>query len=563
MHAREHRRKPFDSLGDIFRFRAEGQPDRWCYSFLRDGDGGEERVTYSEVDRRARRVAALIARHTEAGDRALLLYPPGLEFIYAFIGCLYAGVVAVPVAPPHALRLPRALPRLRAIVDDCGATLALTTSALHDPGRTAWVGHPTVRWLSTEDLAISRSARAPVRAPSDIAFLQYTSGTTGKPKAVVVTQENLLANEAMISEAFGSTPDAIGVGWLPFHHDMGLIGNVLHPPYAGYPVVLMTPLGVLQRPLRWLQAISRYRATVSGAPDFAFDLCARRVAPEDKTGLDLASWSVAFSGAETVRPATLERFAAAFAGVGFRSSSFLPCYGLAEATLIVTACARNRSPVVQAGPSGTARVSCGGALSNERVVIVDPATRVPVPEEAAGEVWISGGGVCRGYWNRRDETAIAFGARLADGDGPWLRTGDLGWLSGGELFIEGRIKDLVIVRGKNHHPQDIELTVENASPAVHPSSVVAFSVETRSGEELAVAAEIDPRTREPHERIAAVLRAALVEEHGLMPATLVLLPRGALPRTTSGKLQRSATAAAFQDGSLEVLAVFSRESAAF
>jgi acyl-CoA synthetase (AMP-forming)/AMP-acid ligase II len=551
-------RTPFASLGDVFRYRAETQPDRWCYSFLRDGEGGEERATYSEVDQRAREVARLIARHTEPGDRALLLYPPGLELIYAFIGCIYAGVVAVPVAPPHALRLPRDLPRLRAIVDDCGATLTLTTSALQDAGRIAFVGHPTVRWLSTEGLAFSRSVRAPARAPGDIAFLQYTSGTTGTPKAVVVTHENLLANEAMICEAFGSTPDSVGVGWLPFHHDMGLIGNVLHPPYAGYPVVLMSPLSVLQRPLRWLQAISRYRATVSGAPDFAFDLCARRVAPEDRTGLDLASWSVAFSGAETVRPATLERFAAAFAGVGFRSSSFVPCYGLAEATLIVTGCARNRTPAVRTGPSGTTRVSCGGALGNERVLIVDPSTRVPVPNEAVGEVWISGGGVCRGYWNRPDDTATVFDARLADGDGPWLRTGDLGWLSGGELFIEGRIKDVVIVRGKNHHPQDIELTVENASPAVHPSSVVAFSVETRSGEELAVAAELDPRTKEPHEKIAAVLRAALAEEHGLMLATLLLLPRGALPRTTSGKLQRSATAAAFQKGSLEVLAVFSR-----
>jgi acyl-CoA synthetase (AMP-forming)/AMP-acid ligase II len=553
----------FASLDEVFRYRAATQPDRWCYSFLRDGGAEEERVSYAQVHERACAVAAQVEQLVGPGDRVLLLYPPGLDFIYAFLGCIYAGAVAVPVAPPHPLRFARSVGWLQTLLSDSGARLALSTSALRDAAAAdATPGADALRWVSTEDLAAAPGWNGRPRDGGELAFLQYTSGATSAPKAVSVTHRNVLANEAMIGEAFGSTPESVGVGWLPFHHDMGLIGNVLHPPFAGYPVVLMPPLSVLQRPRRWLQAISRYRATVSGGPDFVYDLCARRVT--DLEGLDLSSWRIAFSGAETVRAATLERFAQAFATSGFERSAFHPCYGLAEATLMVTGGMRRAEPVVASGDSGAPRVGCGIPLLEEQVRIVDPATRDVCPPRVVGEIWVRGPNVASGYWNRPAENETTFGARTADGDGPWLRTGDLGWRDpaepGGEalgqLFIDGRIKDLAIVRGQNHHPQDLELTVENASAAVRPGSVAAFAYETDSGEELAVAVELEPRTSEPHERIAANVRAALVEAHGLAPAAVALLPRGALPRTTSGKLQRRATAAAFRDGSLPVLAVF-------
>jgi acyl-CoA synthetase (AMP-forming)/AMP-acid ligase II len=551
-------REQFTSLDEVFRYRAASEPNGWCYSFLREGDGEEQRVTYAEVHARASAVAARISSSVEPGDRVLLVFPPGLEFIYAFLGCLYAGVVAVPVAPPHPRRFTRSVPWLSSLVADSGARVALSTVALRDAA-IGEAGLTGLRWVATEDAPVSPGWKGVRRDGSELAFLQYTSGATSFPKAVAVTHANVLANEAMIAEAFESTRECIGVGWLPFHHDMGLIGNVLHPPFAGYPVVLMPPLSVLQRPARWLQAISRFRATVSGGPDFVYDLCARRVA--DIEGLDLSSWRVAFSGAEAVRGATLDRFSEAFAACGFSRAAFHPCYGLAEATLMVTGGSR-QAPVLAEGPSGATRVGCGAPLRDEEIRIVDPDTLQSCPPRVVGEIWVRGPNVARGYWNRPQESAAVFQARAADGSGPWMRTGDLGWRSSsdddrdGQLFIDGRIKELAIVRGQNHHPQDLELTVENASEAVRPGSVAAFAFETGAGEELAVAAEVDARTAEPHERIAARVRAALVEAHGLTPAAVALLPRGALPRTTSGKLQRRAAAAAFRDGSLQVLAVF-------
>ncbi len=548
---------PFRSLADIFRLRAARQPDRWCYSFLKDGESDEVRVTYGEVHAHASAVGALIARHAKPGDRAVLLFPPGLDFIFAFIGCAYADVVAVPMPPPHRLRFARALPQLQAVVEDSGATLALTTSALRDPGAlSTGVALPRLRWIATEQPEPASTELTPTRQGGDLAFLQYTSGATGRPKAVMVSHDNLLANQAMIARAFDSGPDSIGVGWLPFHHDMGLIGNVLHPPYAGYPVTLLPPLAVLQRPHRWLAAISQRKATVSGGPDFAFDLCARRVSAADADALDLSHWKIAFSGAEAVRAATLDRFALTFAGCGFQRSAFYPCYGLAEATLLVTGATAARDPLVRPGQAGTPRVSCGGPFLQERVRVVDPQTRRVCAAGKVGEIWVSGPNVALGYWHQPEETKQVFDAHGSDGSGPWLRTGDLGWMEDGELFIDGRIKDVLIVRGKNHHPQDIELTVETASAAIRPSSVVAFALETDSGEELAVAAELEPRTSETHAHIARVLRSALVEVHGLVPAALALVPRGALPRTTSGKLRRRAAAMAFNEGSLEMLAVF-------
>jgi acyl-CoA synthetase (AMP-forming)/AMP-acid ligase II len=549
--------KPFHSLAEVFRWRAEHQPERWCYSFLRDGEADEQRVTYAEVHDRASAVAALLTGHAAPGERALLVLPPSLDFAYAFVGCLYAGVVAVPLAAPHPLRLGRAAGRLRAVAVDCGAEVALTTAALRAAATSAeGSGLPSLEWLAVDETPGSPAPFDPGEAePGDLAFLQYTSGATGRPKGVMVTHENVLANEAMIARAFESTPDAVGVGWLPFHHDMGLIGNLLHPPFAGYPVVLLPPLSVLQQPRRWLQAISRYRATVSGGPDFAFDLCARRVNGPQAPDLDLSSWNVAFSGAEPVRADTLARFAAAFAEQGFRRSAFLPCYGLAEATLMVTAAGAAR-PEVYTGPGDLVRVDCGTPLLEEEVRVVDPVALRECGAGAVGEVWVRGRNVTPGYWNRPDETLATFGARLADGSGPWLRTGDLGFMENGHLFIEGRLKDVVIVRGRNHHPEDLELSAARASAAIQPAAVAAFGVEGERGEELVVAAEIDPRSPEPHGEIAALLRAALVEEHGVAPVAVALLPRGALLRTTSGKLRRRATAAAFRKGSLPVLAVF-------
>ena len=561
------------TLVEVLRRRAERQGEGLAYTFLLDGETAEAHLTYAELDRRARGLAAMLAREgIGAGDRVLLLYPPGLDYIAAFFGCLYAGAVAVPAYPPRSRR-PSA--RLQSIQESAGAKAVLATGAVLSGLDRQLPRRPGILWQAAEGAEMETGAedwRDRQVGEEALAFLQYTSGSTAAPKGVMLRHANLLANLEQIRLAFAQTPAERTVIWLPPYHDMGLIGGILTPLHSGNTAVLLSPVSFLQRPLRWLQAISRYRGTTSGGPNFAYDLCAERIGAEERETLDLSSWTLAFNGAEPVRAATLERFAAAFAPCGFRPEAFLPCYGLAEGTLLA-ACGRRgagaratafaaaeleRHRAVAVPPQeqeARALVDCGAAPARARLQVVDPESAVPCAPGGVGEIWIAGPAVAAGYWGLPEATAASFGARTADGDGPWLRTGDLGFLGdGGELFVTGRIKDLIILRGRNHYPQDIELTVERSHPALRPGCGAAFAVDLEGEERLVVVQEVRREYREddPAELVAAI-RRAVAGEHEAQVHAVVLLRPATIPKTTSGKIQRSACRARYLDGTLEAL----------
>ncbi|WP_437982708.1 amino acid adenylation domain-containing protein [Sorangium sp. So ce117] len=563
------------TLVALLRRSAEQRPAGHAYTFLLDGEADARAMTYGELDRRARALAAELQAGAQAGDRALLLVPPGLDFIAAFFGCLYAGLVAVPVPLPQRKS---GLMRVLAIVRDCRPSVVLTTEAflgavtmLRDDPSFAELSHLRCMAVDTIRDGQEDAWRAPRVTAETVAFLQYTSGSTGTPKGVVLTHGNLLRNELMIQRAFAHTAESVIVGWLPPHHDMGLIGNILQPLYVGVPCIQLAPEHFLMRPRRWLEAISRYRATTSGGPNFAYELCIRKIPPEQREGLDLGSWKVAFNGAEPIRAATLDRFAEAFAPAGFRRDAFYPCYGLAEATLLVTGGAADAPPVVRAvdrvglaqgdavfeprrPEDGVSLVGCGGSPAGDEVRIVDPETLRPCKDERVGEIWVAGASVAQGYWERPEETALTFEARLSTGEGPFLRTGDLGFSSRGELYVTGRLKDLIIVRGRNIYPQDIELTSEESHPGLRAGGGAAFSVDVDGEERIVIVQELGRRApaSEPAELGAAIERA-VADRHEVAVHAVVLIKPGNLPRTTSGKVQRRACRARFLDGKLDAV----------
>ena len=545
---------PAPTLVDLLRERAALHPDRKAFTFVHDG-AAEETITFGELDREARRFAVELAARGARGERVLLLYPPGLPYIAAFFGCLYAGSVAVPAYPPDAA-VRRSLPRLLRILEDSGAAVAMTTAAVWEAARPLLDEAPGLaglRWISAgADDAAAEAWRRPEIDGETLAFLQYTSGSTGHPRGVMLSHANLLHNQRLIQHAFAHGPSTVVAGWLPLYHDMGLIGNMLQPVYLGVPCVLMSPRAFLRRPLRWLQMISRHRATTSGAPNFAFELCVKKHDPAQLEGVDLGSWDLAFCGAEPIRADTLDRFCAAYAPYGFRREAFYPCYGLAEATLIVSGGDKRAAPVVTSGPSPL--VGCGRALLDEQLLIVDPRRREACAEGQEGEVWIASPSVSRGYWGRRAANEATFGARLASGEGPFLATGDLGFLRAGELFITGRSKDLIIIRGRNLHPQDLERTVEGCDPALQLGLGAAFGADVDGEERLVIVHEADLRGGVQPNDLLLRIRQAVAEEHDVSPAAVVLIKRGTIPKTSSGKIQRHACRVAYHEGGLEALA---------
>jgi amino acid adenylation domain-containing protein len=568
---------PSSTFVDLLRLRAERQPDQLAYRFLPQGEHNAHSLTYAALDRQAHAIGAALVEAGARDQRVLLLYPPGLDYIAAFFGCLYAGAVAVPAYPPTSTRLDRGLAqRLRAIVRDARPTLALLPAALLPLGDQLAAHEPdfaALRWLATDQLIAAPAAAAqdgPAVSADTLALLQYTSGSTATPKGVMLTHGNLLHNSALIHQAFGHSPASRGVIWLPPYHDMGLIGGILQPLYGAFPVTLMSPVSFLQRPLRWLEAISEYGGTTSGGPNFAYELCVRKTTPEQRAALDLSSWTVAFTGAEPIRPATLARFAAAFAPAGFRPEAFYPCYGLAEATLIVAggrlaepplvasfdADALTQHRVAPAAPEDAdsrALVGCGPALGQQQALIVDPERLTTCPPGVVGEIWVRGPSVAQGYWDRAEQSAATFGAQLADA-GPFLRTGDLGFLHDGQLFIAGRLKDLIIIRGRNHYPQDIELTAETSHAALRPGAGAAFTVEIDGEERLVIAQEVERQHRHGDlEAMTRAIRQAVAETHELQVYAVALLKPGDLPKTSSGKIQRHAARAAFLAGALAAL----------
>lgn len=562
---------------DILRRRASHQADEPAYTFLQDGESGEARLTYGQLDRRARSIGARLQADGGGGKHALLMYQPGLECVCAFFGCLYAGAVPVLAPPP---RPNRPAPGLLSILADARAAFVLTNASARADLTdllTETPAHKAPRWLTTE--GIPEDLEADWREPSvdgdTLAFLQYTSGSTSAPKGVMVSHGNLLHNLAMISEGFRNGGQDVGVFWLPFYHDMGLVGGILETAYVGGHGVFMSPASFLQRPVRWLQAVTRYRGSVSGGPNFAFRLCADKVTPEQRADLDLSSWRVAFCGAEPIHPQTLQRFAEIFEPHGFRREAFYPCYGMAEATLLISGgdgpaapvtqtvsrqeLERNRVREVSAGEEGALTlVGCGRALPGQKIVITHPDTLNECSPEAVGEIWVSGPSVARGYWGRPEETAEFFAAHLAGtGEGPFLRTGDLGYLRDGELFVTGRLKDLIIIRGHNYYPQDIERTVEQSHPALRHSGGAAFSLIPPSGteERLVLIQEIDRHHRNlDTDEVIRAVRAAVAQHHGLQVNAVILLKPLSLPRTSSGKPRRQECRNRFLNGELEALA---------
>ncbi|HEX5702581.1 MAG TPA: fatty acyl-AMP ligase [Pyrinomonadaceae bacterium] len=585
----------FRSLVAMLRYRALHQGNRRAYTFLVDGETENAALTYGQLDRGARAIAATLAdRGARPGDRAILLYPPGLDFITAFFGAIYAGVIAVPCYPPHRSQLARSLPRLKAIIANAEPSVVLCPAGV--AALSAWVAHVpalgALPWIATDSLGddAATSWKEPDAGPSTLAFLQYTSGSTAAPRAVMVTHGNLLHNLAVANHVEENDDDSISVSWLPVIHDMGLIEGVLEPAYAGYPAYLMAPATFLQRPISWLRAISKYRATNSGGPNFAYDLCTRKIRAEQRDTLDLSSWRVAYNGAEPIRRDTLTAFNKAFRDCGFDWKSFYPVYGLAESTLVVTSGRRSYEPVFldadaaalrdgkieEASPVGSGRrvslVSSGPPAFGSRVLIVNPDTCRRCAPREIGEIWLSSPSVAKGYWRREEETLQTFGAMLADdGSGPYLRTGDLGALIDGELFVAGRLKDLLIVRGFKHYPQDLELTVERQHPAIRPGCAAVFALEAHDDERIAVAAEVDPRRLEiarmnPPEfpdapfrlregaraisELIGTIRRAVAEIHGVQLHTIALLRPGAIPKTSSGKIRHRDCAQALSGGQL-------------
>jgi acetylornithine/succinyldiaminopimelate/putrescine aminotransferase/acyl-CoA synthetase (AMP-forming)/AMP-acid ligase II/predicted amino acid dehydrogenase len=561
------------TLGELLERRARDEPDRLGYVFLSDSAAGEERLTFGELARRAGDIAGKLAELAAPGDRALLLFPAGLDFVAAFFGCIRAGVVAVPVASPLAGRLDRSLPALDAIARDCEPAAILTTSAVLDEadGNELPDGLAASTWLAVDRIAGGAPAAEPHRAArDDLAYLQYTSGSTASPRGAMVLHGNVLANLEAIREVTGQTRDGTSVMWLPHYHDMGLAG-ILASLSIGQRCVFMSPLAFMARPLRWLKAVTEHRATWTGAPNFAFDLCVRRVRSADVEALDLSSLSFVATGAEPVRAETLERFADAFAPSGLRPEVLAPCYGLAECVVFATGPAHARPPRVlrfdaealqdlratEAEPGRDARalVACGTPPEGHEVLVVDADTRRPCSDGHVGEVWLAGPSIAAGYWNRPEETEAAFGARPADdgvGRGPFLRTGDLGFVQDGDLFLTGRLKDLIIIGGANYYPQDIEWTVEECHPAIRPSSAAVFAVDS-GGERLVVMAEVR-RNANSLDEVRRAICAAVAERHQLTVGGVGLLASRTAPKTSSGKIRRRAARQTWLNGDAALLA---------
>ena len=560
---------PTDStLVELLNRRAANMPQSVAYRFLQDDLTVADELTYVGLAARARAIAMHLRRHAQPGDRALMLYPPGLDFLCAFLGCLHAGVIAVPAYPPRGHELDA---RVRGIAADADPRIGLAPAELV-PIITAAAGPCDLAglpWLGTDAISASDASASNgwSPAPETVAHLQYTSGSTAAPRGVVVTHQNLLRNLLDMHIGWRHDETSVLLSWLPHFHDMGLVYGLLGPLFAGVPGYLMAPLTFIQKPRRWLQAISAFGVTHSVAPNFAYDLCVRKVKPADREALDLSRWRVAVNGAEPVRAETLRRFTDAFAPRGFRADVFCPGFGLAEATLKVTASRAGEPPRVRnvdadaldrgdvrLDPVPGARVrtlvGCGWTDIDTEVVIVDPATRIACPADRVGEVWVGGTTIAGGYWGRPDDSAATFGATLADtGRGPFLRTGDLGFVCEKELYITGRIKDMLIIRGQNYYPQDIELTVESCHAAFRQNGCAAFAVEVDGEERLVVAAELEREARAvDREALAGLVRQAVAEVHEINVYDTVWLRSGGLPRTSSGKIQRHACRLAYPDG---------------
>ena len=554
------------TLIDRLNDHAARHPSDIAITFLTTGDAASEDLTYAQLREAALGLSGALQAHGLQGRRVLLCFPSGLPFVTALLACMYAGAVPVPVAPPRA-RDDSGFRRIERIARDCSAIAILCTDQIFDAHR--FRNDPAVdaRWLSVPDLGGGASAPAAVSV-DDIAFLQYTSGSTAEPRGVIVTHANLASNIAATTEFMGIDAATVFVSWLPLHHDMGLIGMLLQAVYGGNRLVLMSPQHFLQRPRRWLEAMDRFGGHLSGAPNFAYDLCVKRVAPETRAALDLSRWRVAFNGAEPVRASTLAAFGDAFAVAGFSRGAFFPCYGLAETTLYAAGGFASQSAHVirfdsselSAGRARAAEAAagvdlagCGAAPSAHAIIIADPATRKPMAPGEVGEILITGPSVARGYWGAAAATKDTFQVRVPGDDRDFLATGDLGFLWQAELFVTGRLKDTLLLRGRNIYPQDIELTAETCDPSAPINGCVAFADDVGGEERLVVIKEVRHEHSPTLASLGQQIARRVLEEHEIQPFRVVLTRLGAIPRTSSGKVRRRASRETLAAGLLPIL----------
>ncbi len=565
-----------ETLVDLLQYRAEYQPHQTAYTFLKDGEVEAGSLTYLMLAQQAQAIAASLQALNATGQYAILLYPSGLEFISAFLGCLLAGVIAIPVSPPR--RIEKTL-KLESILRDSQATFVLTTTdyiKTIKPRLKIQTCSTQLHWIVTDRLDVAQAKQWQPQTPrlDDIAFLQYTSGSTGIPKGVMVTHDNLLQNHRALEQCCLHSDILTFVNWLPLFHDMGLIGNVLLAFRVGKPCVFMHPVSFIQKPVRWLQAISHYKGVLSGGPNFAFDLICDYVAPEQRANLDLSEWRVAFCGAEPIRASTLARITTLFEPCGLHQAAFSPSYGLAEATVFLTGGDRFSPPVIryvdelaleknkvvlthQNDSHSRAVVGCGHPWLDSRIVIVNTETITRCSEMEVGEVWVSGTTVTKGYLHKEEETTQTFCAYLSNpSEGPFLRTGDLGFLQDGELFITGRLKEIMIFGGLNRYPQPLEQTAEKSHSALRPNCGAAFSINIDGLERLVIAYEAERSQRRSLDMddIVQSVCWAIARDHYVNVYAILLLKPGTLPKTSSGKIQRRACRTAFIEGSLTVLA---------
>lgn len=575
-----------ETLVDLLRARAAGRGDALAFAFLEEGGAQGPRLSYGDLDAAARRLAGWLQADHAAGDRALLLFPAGLDFLTAFFGCLYAGLVPIPAPAPEASRRKRTLPRLQAIARDADVGLVLSTGdtkALVEDSARDVPELARARILDVADAPEGAEAAwaPPALSPGDLAYLQYTSGSTTAPKGVMLSHANVLHHCADIRRSCGYDADSVSVTWLPYFHDYGLIEGLMVPLQNGTPGYVMSPFAFLKRPFAWLGAITRLKATHTQGPNFAYDQCVRRIRPAQLDQLDLSSLKSAGNGAEPVNPAVLEAFFDTFAPRGLRREALCPAYGLAEATLMMSCRGPGQAPlvgrfrgdalterrVVEADPGDpqARRVtSCGRPVGDIEIAIVDPDSRERLGENAVGEIWIRDPCVAMGYWQRPEDSEATFRAVTSNtGEGPFLRTGDLGFLREGELYVTSRIKDLIIVAGANHYPQDIEWSVERCHDAIRPGHVAATSIYVEGEERLLIAPEVERGTLETgdeFEALLAAIRRTVAEAHEVQVYAILVLRRGSLPKTASGKIQRHACEHIFaEDDNAQVLARWTAE----
>lgn len=568
----QHEHAPsVSTMVELLQWRAAHQPERVAFTFLPTGDPvGAEDWTYAEFDSRARSVAAwLQAQGVQPGERVLVMCPEGLEYLAALFGCMYAAALAVPVHPPDPSRLARTLPRMRTVAADAGVRVVCSTS----PVAAALAGHviDEVPWLHVDDLPPRVAAWVPPSVSADdLAYLQYTSGSTAAPKGVMISHRNLLHQLVDFDTGYAHTPDSVLVSWLPATHDLGLVYGRLMPLFVGFRCVFFSPGAFMQRPRRWLQALSHYRGTHSPSPNFGFEVAARKTPPEALRALDLSCVRVLLNGAEPIRPESEAAFREVFGGCGLPSSAITHAMGMSETTAKIVTEPVGRSParfvyidpvpyedgrvvVVADGTRGARAVASNGSpVLDTEVRIVHPDTLVTLDEGRVGEVWVRGSTVAQGYFANPEATASTFHAQTAEGEAPFLRTGDLGFVLDGELYLSGRLKDLVIIRGQNHHPQDIEYSVAAAHPALRPNCAAAFGIVVDDVEQLVLVTEVAPELVGRPEDVFGAIREA-IGVHGLAPRAVVLMPPRTLPKTSSGKIQRGLARAQYLEHSLAVL----------